>query len=252
MRAVYVLIGLMALLSSSGSWAQAPIQLVADDWCPFTCQPHLDKPGFMVEAAIQSFAAVGIKSQYQVTGWRRALRNVAVGKMDVLLGADASMAKKLYLDDQFTVRDETLFLALKDANIPLDADINLRDYQIGIISEYTYTDSEIWAKAIESHPNQVKLSSSDGERRLIDLLLSGRVDIALVNRHVAAHVLDDLDTHGLVAAHRSGMVSILYMGFTKNTKGKRLRAAFQRGFAIIKTNGELEKLYRRYHIDYPY
>jgi ABC-type amino acid transport substrate-binding protein len=206
----------------------------------------------MVETAIQSFAAVGMASQYRVTGWRRALRNVAVGKMDVLLGADASMANKLYLDDQFTVRDETLFLASKDANIPLDADIDLERYRIGIISEYTYTDAESWAKAIENHPNQLKLSSSNGERRLIELLLSGRVDIALVNRHVAAYELGDLAAHGLVATHRSGMVSTLYMGFTKNIKGKKLRAAFQRGFGIIKANGELEKIYRRYHIDYPY
>ncbi len=55
------------------------ITLIADEWCPYNCDPESDYPGYIVEIANAIYKVAGYQVQYQNVPWSRALKAVTEG-----------------------------------------------------------------------------------------------------------------------------------------------------------------------------
>lgn len=49
------------------------IEIQADEWCPYTCQPNSDREGYLIDIARTIFEPIGHKITYVTTPWNRAL-----------------------------------------------------------------------------------------------------------------------------------------------------------------------------------
>ena len=63
------------------------INLGADLWCPYTCEPGSSLPGFMIEIAQEVFKKHGHTIKYQNLSWARALADARIGRIDGAVGA---------------------------------------------------------------------------------------------------------------------------------------------------------------------
>lgn len=63
------------------------IVLMADEWCPYNCEPGSDSQGFMVEIAREAFMPFGHEIEYATLNWARALHRAALGEINGVIGA---------------------------------------------------------------------------------------------------------------------------------------------------------------------
>ena len=63
------------------------ITIVADDWCPYNCEPGSDSPGYVVEVAREVFSMAGYSLEYKYVPWARAVREVDKGTYNGAIGA---------------------------------------------------------------------------------------------------------------------------------------------------------------------
>ncbi|MEQ1790535.1 MAG: hypothetical protein ABL857_08835, partial [Rickettsiales bacterium] len=56
---VILLAILVTPLTNAHAAEQTTINIVADEWCPFNCDPESDKPGYVIELAKEIFKPYG-------------------------------------------------------------------------------------------------------------------------------------------------------------------------------------------------
>ncbi len=63
------------------------ITIVADPWCPFTCQQDASRPGFMIEIASNVFSKAGHTVKFMNIDWDKALEETRKGSYNAVAGA---------------------------------------------------------------------------------------------------------------------------------------------------------------------
>ncbi|MDO9320570.1 MAG: hypothetical protein Q7U01_02950, partial [Pseudomonas sp.] len=95
MRAPAVcLLSLMLLLAVGRANAER-LEVVADVWCPFNCQPDTPLPGYVVELLKAVFPGDSI--DYRVLPWKRAILQTRNGLSSAALASTQSMAEEAHL-----------------------------------------------------------------------------------------------------------------------------------------------------------
>ncbi len=205
----------------------------------------------MPEVMMQAFAARQMKTAYTLTVWKRALSDVQKGRRDVVLGIDANDLPLFLTYKGFYVFDETVFITKLADNIILDKPEDLFNYQIGTIADYAYANAHPWERNIVTHQKNLKVYSDYGERKLLSLLLMGRLDISIGNYDVARMYLSKVGRLDEVKFFHKGMLFHIYAGFTKSLRGEMLTREFSKGFQTILKNGTLKKIFDTYDIEIP-
>jgi ABC-type amino acid transport substrate-binding protein len=113
------------------------------------------------------------------------IQNVKFGLAAVLLATDEENTKDVILATDFYFYDETIFAVLKNSDILLNDTKDLLNYKIGVLENYGYDDRGRWEEYIENHSNSIKISASQGEPHLLNLLVRKRIEIAILNLDVA-------------------------------------------------------------------
>ena len=63
------------------------ITIRSDDWCPYTCAPDSQKPGYLIEIAREALGKAGHSVDYSFMPWTRVVKEVEDGKVDAAAGA---------------------------------------------------------------------------------------------------------------------------------------------------------------------
>lgn len=254
-RAFFMAVALFFfLMTPPNSYAEGDLTtvvLTSDDWCPFTCSATADEQGLLVDVTRAAFEKVGVAVDYRTIAWRRAILQATNGTADGLIGAPGAFEKDLYIAKDFIIYDRTTFLVLKDSNVKIKVPSDLNRYIIGKVAEYAYGDATTWNPTIQLHSNNIELNSDAGEYKLIDLLLKKRVQVAIVNKDLARRYLRKIDQLTGVEFINHDIKGDLYIGFTKNKRGKYFHRKFQEGYALLKKTVELRQLYQKYDVEMP-
>lgn len=227
------------------------VKLIGDEWCPYTCKGSLQDKGLIVEVAAAAFKAVGMEVTYKSSSWGRAIREVEKGRSDALLGADAARRQYLYLAKEYLINEEAVFVVLRGSGIALDKPSDLLNYKLGLMADYTYASNSDWQNIIDQHSNTVDLSGAYGEVRLLELLATKRIDVAVMNIGVAKYYLKNKHKFPSVKYIRKDLKSDLHIGFSPNERGKVLYSKFLEGYQRIKNSEKLKAIYKKYSIELP-
>jgi polar amino acid transport system substrate-binding protein len=225
------------------------ITIVADDWCPYNCEPNSALPGYVVEIVGEIFGKAGYNLEYRSVPWARALKEVLAGTYE---GAIAATSKELpdgifpqeelgYYSNYFIIRkgDAWRFISME----------SLKSVRLGAIKNYNY------GKALNSFIEKNKdsmavqvLAGNNAVERNLKKLLQNKIDVYLEDRQVAHHmakkmgILDKIDFGGI-----QGRPIALYVGFSPaNPESNKYARILSEGIVEMRKSGRLAEILGKY------
>lgn len=226
--------------------AAQTILLESDIWCPHSCAPDSDKPGYMIEIAQAIFAAHGQKVEYRVAPWPRAVANAVKGETDGAVGATREDSGGLLLPAQPQGVTGNAVLVRHDAPWPWTGLTALAGKRVGITKDYSYgAEIDSWLAA---HPAQVE--SVGGEtptENNLRKLTAGRVDVVIEDIAVARYTLAQMKMDGAVRILHQDKAAPIFIAFTPaNAKGGRYANTLAEGMGELRQSGRLNTILARY------
>lgn len=231
------------------------LTLVADPWCPYTCGEQDANKGTMIEIAEAAFALQGIKVNYKVIPWARALEMVRAGKYDAVVGATKNDAPDFVFPSNEQGLQSMMFWVKKDATWEYHALADLDAINMGVIQGYTY------GKVVDDYvqknmENKVKLQVMSGDTALklnIRKLLAGRIDVlpeeaSVIRYYFQSNGVDfPLKSAGMVSEKDSIESRALYVAFSPaNKNAQKYAAILSDGMKMLRESGKLAAILYRY------
>ena len=231
-------------LFSSYSWSQE-IRMVTSEWEPFYASTH-ESGGVVTELANAAFERAGHSTTIEWHPWLRAMKLVANGGSDVVLGAYYSeeRAKAFHFSDPFFTIDIG-FVALKETNITKYQDLkSLSPFLIGAMRGWAYTDEFDAADYLKKEYviNQIVVTR---------MLFARRVDMVAISIPVFQHEASLLRYHDMsevvVLTPLLDTKKLHIMFSLRNPNHLQLAEDFNRGLAEIRADGTFGRIMAKHH-----
>ena len=228
------------------------ITIRADSWCPFTCEPGTDTPGYLIEIATRVFEAAGHKVDYQFLPWPRAVSEVRAGQFTAIAGGGVADTPDFVLSK--SMGDVTTTLAVrKGETFEYSGPDSLSGYRLGAV-----TGVISWGGGLDEYiaknkdnPDRVDLTGGEDPYAVnLRKLLVGRVDVVV---DVAA-VLKWL-ARRMNASDEIEFIPVLrepdvYIAFSPaNKKSAEYAAILDRGVERLRASGELDEIMAHYGLE---
>lgn len=226
--------------------------IAADIWCPINCAKDAAQPGVFIELAQRIFAEQGIKVEYRVTNWARALHDTRLGKINAVVGAGVSDAPDFMFTQHAPGISKTCFYAKVDSAWRYKDASSLHGSVLGAINSYSYgKDINAYIAKHKTNTEVVQLASGDQALTInVQKLLRDRVDVIIENSWVMDAYLTrtkQLDKLKLVGCRAQNVP--IYLAFSPSlASSQRYVKIFEKGLARYQRTGQLDALYKRYGI----
>ncbi|ANH70826.1 hypothetical protein ABE85_22460 [Mitsuaria sp. 7] len=231
-----------ALPAPSARAAQAtdaPVRMVATEFPPYTGSA-LPGGGIACEITRAALHQAGRSMELTFRPWARALLEFQRGDHDGVIGAWRSVERErtMRFPQPLGILNQVGFMARADRKRRVDDLAALRDLRIGVVHGY-------------ANPPRFDAANLAVEGAVDDLanlrkLLAGRVDLALIDKGVGAHLLETqlrAAAGKLVWLEPSVSEIPLYTVFSKiRPEGERFAAALSRGIGDLQGSGRLAML----------
>lgn len=161
------------------------IKLAATDWCPYTCDSK-QEPGIVVEYLQEILAPHDIALDIRYLPWKRAIREVEIGKFSGLVTAVSSEAPNLLFTSEATMGYSVCLYTNRSSSWQYINTSSLTDQVLGAALNYSYNESI--DAYIDANKNTSKITTIVGENkisRFYSMLKSDRIDVFISDRYVA-------------------------------------------------------------------
>lgn len=228
------------------------IKLRTDEWCPYACKPKTDKPGFMIEIAIEVFKKHNHEIDYEIMGWSRALAEVRSGLFDAVVGASKVDVKGFVLPQFPSGILKSYYWVQSSSPWYYENSVSLKNMKIGVINDYSYGD-EIDKLINKNHPSFIKVSGEDPLLRLIQMTeakrINGFVENPLVLKEFLNSLNKDISTFK-IASKNLANDSDLFIAFSpKNPKSKIYAKILDEGIKEMRKSGRLKVILAKYGVE---
>lgn len=78
----------VVLIATTGMVSAQKLVVVADEWCPYNCQPQAKRSGYVIELLKAAFGTRDVKVDYRIVPWKRALMDTRAGKTGAVIAAN--------------------------------------------------------------------------------------------------------------------------------------------------------------------
>lgn len=250
MRSGFRAVFTVSVLLLSG-WAYAErLQVVADIWCPFNCQPTAPLPGYLVEVLAAVFEQDRI--DYQVLPWKRAMLQTRRGESGVALAATEELAREgQLLIGRQSVGNAYDCLYVASGN-PLEYHGQAADLRVlrrlGIVLGYEYGEGFGEWLAMASNKDRIFVESGEEPaRRNLRKLVAGGLDGVIEDRSVMSFLLLDPAYAGRVVSAGCNQAVPLYLAFSPRLAGVEQRIEqFDQGLLALRRSGRLGQILGKY------
>lgn len=249
----YLLLFLAFLIIPISTYAAKPITLVADDWCPYTCDPDSEQKGFVVDIASAIFETRGYQIQYLLIPWSRALLAVEKGDygFDAALGTSPEeFPKGIFPEEEIGVYYNYFFVR-SDSNWTFKGSQSFKNHVLGGVQDYSYGNLMPYINKYKNTQWINLISGVNIAERNLKLLILKRIDIYVEDKNV-----------GLFAAYKNGYskdIKIagfegegvrIFPGFTPaKSSSQKYAQIFSTGIRELRRNGKLEKILASYGLE---
>ncbi len=221
------------------------VSIVADEWCPYNCEPDDALPGFMIEAAQAVLGAAGYEVQYiTVDDWDEAVEEARAGKYDAIVGASVDDAPDFVFPEEYMGLAQNHFYVRKgDAWRYTDMD-SLKGRRLAALSGYAYSEElDEWL------PEHGFIFTSLDEA--MDALFNDQVDAVVEAEYVMmlfamqSFILDDIESAGVLNEEPDE----LYVAFSLANPNAQVYAdLLTSGIRAMKADGSWNRLLSKYGI----
>lgn len=254
MRQAALLVGVL-LAASAAHAKQETITVLADAWCPYTCDPKSEHPGLMVEIATKAFAKHGITVEYDLHPWERAIEETRRGEHQAIMGAAKTDAPDFIYPSvpQGWVRNA--FYVKKGNPWRFTGMESLADISLGATMGYSYTEvMDAYIAQNKSNMRYVQqLAGDDVLHTHIRKLLMGRIGAVIESQYVMRYHLqqnnlsDKIEDAGTLSSDAS--TEQVFMAFSPNNPdSKRYAAILSKEMEALRASGALKKILDGYNV----
>lgn len=231
------------------------VTIVADNWCPYNCEPKSDKPGFMIEIAQKVFEKHGITVDYKILPWTRAVEETRAGKYTAVVGALRKDVPDFIFPEEHQARSQDGFFVKKGNPWRFKDISSLESVSLGAIAGYAYNDEiNDYVEAHKDDFKRVQLAFG-GEALYINAkkLLLGRIGALVENVDVMRQYLKDNKKDGEIEFAGSLSTDVsgnLYVAFSPaNPDAARYATMLSEGTKVLRESGELKAIMVRYGLE---
>ena len=250
MRYVFALFACLWCAPFSQVFAET-LEIRADLWCPFNCEPLEPKPGYAIEILQKIFEPKGISIHYDVTNWTRAIERTRGGHFDAIVGALKSDAPDfVFPKKELGVQKTGIYVSKDDSWRYKDLESLKKLKRIAIVKSYAYGQGV--DEFINDPKNQDLFTKGMGNEALagnMKLLKTGAVQALIEDINVfqmRAKQLDEAKYYTLAGILTEAKI---YIAFAPNKpKSKEYAAIFDAGLEEITKSGELAKILSNYSL----
>lgn len=238
-----------ALLASALSFSSISraddITILADPWCPYTCDASGANKGVFIEMAEK--ALPNHKIIYKNEGWARALELVKEGKESAVAGAGGNDAKDFITSVSGEAAMENCFYAPKGSTWKYTGLDSIKTINLGVINGYAYEPK--LDEYLASKPKNVDIYSGADNGAAINVkkLAAKRLEAYLDDKNVIAYtakqegVSDKIQDAGCLGPDTG------YIAFSKkNPKSAVYAKELEEGVKKLKASGEYQKIMAKY------
>ncbi len=238
--------------SSSQAPAVKQIKLATLEWPPYVGK-KLKQQGYVHEVVVTALERVGYEVQIQYVPWPRALREVSLGEVDAIFPTyyTPERSRQLAFSEPFAGgpvglykrRDTPATYPVDPRSNPVAALRGVREYSVGVVRGYANP------LALE---NVDFLTQEAAKNDLVNLrrLYHKRVDLIVIDKFVADYLLEtSLKEYRPELEFMQPPLEIKYFYLAFSLKDPNHQAklkAFNRGLALIREDGTLDRIYERH------
>lgn len=234
------------------------VTLVADIWCPYNCEPGSEKPGYMIELATKAFSRHGIKVDYKVMPWARAIEDTRHAKYNGIIGAYYSDAPDFVFPQIAQGTCQFAFYVRANDDWVYTGATSLSGRSLGVINDYSYSkELDAYIAAQSSDEKSVQVASGDNAMDInLRKLLAGRLDSFIEDRQAVSYMLSqnpdikktDLKEAGILP-DESDENGAIFIAFSPNhPKSEKYAKILADETAAMRKSGEMTKILSRYGI----
>jgi len=236
---------LLFSLAASGALA-GDLTILSDYWCPYACLPG-NRPGYMVEAVKAVFEPLGVKVSYKPVTWEDAIRLVAVGGEDALVGCTKAETPNLIFPKTPLGYSANAFFVKADSSWRYSGPDSLETVKLGVSFGYDYGEM-INHYVLENPTKTVTASSQEPVKESLRNLSLGVVDAVIGDPSVILWSARSMGMDGKIRkAGEIGMPNPVYIGFNPLDPESVDRAAsFDAGMAKLRASGVLAEILSKY------
>ena len=240
------------LIISIDTASAESITIVADDWCPYNCEPESDDPGYIVEIAQELFQEAGYNVKYEYLSWLRAIKEVTKGTYAGAIGATPEeMPDGIFPDEEFGYYAD-YFIVREDETWVFTGIESLTTIRLGAIKGYNYGD-EI-NRYIESNSSSMAaqvLTGNSAVNRNLSKLMQNKIDAYIEDKSVAFYTANKMGITDQIKIGGSKIEPIpLYIGFSPAlTESKTYAEIISNGIRTMRESGRLAEILEKYGVE---
>lgn len=230
----------------------ATVTLVADQWCPYNCEPGSERPGYMVEIAQRALASAGHSVEYKTLPWARAVIETRRGDHDGIIAASRDgSAKDFVFPEQAAGSSINVFLVRRGEAWRYRGVESLAAVRIGVVLDYSYEQAfDQYLAAHRNDSSRVQTEPGDGALlRNLRKLGSGKIGTLIENQAVLEYRLAQLGEReqfefaGVLTERAS------YIAFSPaKASSAEYARLLSEGIGTLRRSGELERILAKYNL----
>ncbi len=244
-----LLVSILVLFLLSSNLHADTIVMLADEWCPYNCEPGSERPGFVIEIAQEIFKDAGHTVSYRKMNWARSVQLVREDKFNAIVAAAKTDAPDFVFPGNEQGLLTYVFYTKKGSPWSYSGIPSLKDQTLGTIRDYTYSeDLDKYILANQDIPEKVQVVFGDEPLEMnIRKLLAGRISTFIDDSMVTNYTLSRLKQANLVREAGTLNSKQVYIAFSpKDPKSKEYAAILSEGMDAMRKTGRLEKILESY------
>ena len=240
----------LALICRPAAAHERNIVLLADEWCPYNCDPQSDHPGTAVEIARAAFAPLATV-EYRTMNWGRSVAEIRLGRADAVIGISLSEGSGLVFPHEPIGMSSIGLLVRLDSTFQYGGPSSLDGRVIGMVASYRFAGPcGDYLAAHMADPSRIQLVAGEGalQKNLLKLQ-AGRIDIVVDDANVLAHLVAGLGSNPGLRLTTVPDSAPVYIAFSPAVADARqLADGLDSAIIGLRASGRLKAILARYGV----
>jgi len=222
------------------------VKLVADPYPPYQYKANNTVKGIDHDIITAAFEEYKIKTKTQLFPWEVCIEHMEMKKVDGIfqITITPEREKAFLFSKPFRTAKTVLFRNTKTPvrfNKDVEILCQLKRHKLGVLAGYSYD------PRIDSLREPVRTEVKSQEM-LLENLLRGRFDLAIMDLGVAAYLMEKMDMDGIERVEGYEITRQLHVAFQKHLY--ELISLFNAGLDKVREKGLYNKIFKNYGLDY--
>ena len=231
--------------------AAREVLLLADQWCPYNCDPSSDHPGYGVEILREALQASGSTLVYRTVNWTRAVEEVRVGHADAVIGMTMDEVRGFVFPKEPIGMSALGFIARSDSDFHYAGPFSLENRVVGMAAGYVFGGpAGDYIRHYQADRARVQVIAGDDALALnLRKLTAGRIDLVVDDANVLAHLLNSIGPGTGLKLAAAVDATPVYVAFSPVLPDAHaLCALLDAGIRRMRGSGRLAQILARYDV----